>query len=270
MIRIYCDKCEEEVEINPESIYDSEGRNYTKKGYYEIKTDNKFILFNRTDTGFTIENWDKENEEVLLTGRTDWDNFNYHLLMDRTDTGYTIETIGEYNEKNRKQYNIYKDIVNNALGFRIKDDGSIGYRYATHDCNDVDKYGIIEEYSKPHMVKDNEWSNIHIKIKPLGKKMELMIYVNGKLVLVSKELDILNLRGLNDVKEKQQCVPYNISLGGGTQGLLEAIYPDYYNQPQFIMPLERDFCGTFIGDIKSLKLYYGFLDYLTIKDYLSI
>lgn len=260
---------EEEVEIVPDKIYDSEGRNYTKKGYIEIKTDNKFILFNKTKTGFTVDNWDEETKEVLLTGRTDWDNYNYHMLMNRTKTGHTVNTINEYNESNRRKYNIYKDIINNALGFRIKDDGSIGYRYATYDCENEEKYGIIEEYSKPDMVKDNEWTNIHIKITPLGKKMKLMVYAGGKLVLISKELDKLDLRGLNDVNEKQECVPYNISLGGGTQGLLEAIYPDYYNQPQFIMPLERDFCGTFLGDIKSFKMYCGFLDYLSIKDYLS-
>ena len=98
--------------------------------------------------------------------------------------------------------------------------------------------------------------------------MKIMIYVNGNLVLISKELVKLNLRGLNDNNEKQEGVPYNISLGGGTQGLLEAIYPDYYNQPQFIMPLERDFCGTFLGDIKGMKIIYGFLDYLLIKNYL--
>lgn len=260
---------EEEVEINPEQITDSEGRNYTKKGYYEIKTDNKFLLFNRTKTGFTVNDW-VEGAEVTLTGRTDWDNYNYYLLMDRTKNGYNVNTINDYNEKNRRSYNIYKDIVNNALGFRIKEDGSIGYRYATYDCENEDKYGIIEEYSLPNIVKDNEWSKIHIKIKPIDncKKMQLYFYVNGYLKLISKELTMINLKPLNDVKEKQECVPYNISLGGGTQGLLEVIYPDYYNQPQFILPLERDFCGTFIGDIKSLKIYNGFLDNLTIKNYL--
>jgi hypothetical protein len=259
---------EEEVEINPDEIYNSEGETYTKKGYYQIKTDNKFILFNRTETGFTVNNWDRENEEVILTGRTDWDNYNYHLLMNRTATGYTVNNINKYNEENRRKYNIYKDIVNNALGFRIKEDGSIGYRYATYDCENDDKYGVIEEYSRPNMVKDNEWSKIHIKIKPIDSKMVIMVYVNGNLVLISKELSKLELRGLDDSNKKQEGVPYNISLGGGTQGLLEAIYPDYYNQPQFILPLERDFCGTFLGDIKDMKIICGFLDYFLIKNYL--
>ena len=260
---------EKEIEININDITTDEGHEYTKKGYYEIKTDNKFILFNRTKTGFTAENW-VEGDIVTLTGRTDWDDYNYHILMNRTKTGYTINDVNSLHEKNKKEYNIYKDIVDNALGFRIKDDGSIGYRYGTVDCESEEKYGIVEEYSYPNKIKKDEWNNIHIKIVPLNpKKMRIKIYVNGRLILISKELNILNLRHLNDVSQKQEGVPYNISLGGGTQGCLEAIYPDYYNQPQFILPLERDFCGTFIGDIKTFKMYNGFLNYLIIKDYLS-
>ena len=69
--------------------------------------------------------------------------------------------------------------------------------------------------------------------------------------------------------EKQETVPYNISLGGGSLGLLETILPNYYAISDYILPIERDFCGTFMGDIKSFKMYGGFINYSTIVNYLS-
>ena len=94
----------------------------------------------------------------------------------------------------------------------------------------------------------------------------MYIYVNGNLVLVSKELPEFRFRELDDAKEKQETVPFNISLGGGTQGLAEGIWLNYFEKPDYRFPLERDFCGTFIGDIKSFKFYNCFLDYNSIND----
>ncbi len=96
-----------------------------------------------------------------------------------------------------------------------------------------------------------------------------MIYENGFLIFISKELLAFNFKDLDDDYTKQEGVPYNISLGGGTIGLLETILPDYYKTPEYILPLERDFCGTFLGDIKCFKIYNGMIDYSTIKNYLS-
>ena len=95
--------------------------------------------------------------------------------------------------------------------------------------------------------------------------MKLYFYVNGFLVFISKELDEFNFRELNDTYQKQEGVPYSISLGGGTQGLLESILPDYYNTPDYIFPIEKDFCGTFLGDIKSFKIIDGNVNFFTIK-----
>ena len=81
--------------------------------------------------------------------------------------------------------------------------------------------------------------------------MKLFIYVNGYLKMVSRELPKLSLRSLNDTPERQEGVPYSISIGGGTQGLCERIYLDYYELPKYILPLEKYFAGTFIGDIKE-------------------
>ena len=99
--------------------------------------------------------------------------------------------------------------------------------------------------------------------------MKILFYVNGYLIFISKELPLFDFKNIDDVQEKQECVPYNISLGGGTLGLLETILPNYYAISDYILPIEQDFCGTFMGDIKSFKMYEGFIDYSSILNYLS-
>ena len=76
-----------------------------------------------------------------------------------------------------------------------------------------------------------------------------------KLKYITSELPKLNLHDLDEIKEKQEGVAYNISVGGGTQGLAETIMPDYMYNPTRTFPIEENFSGTFIGDIKSFKLY---------------
>ena len=245
----------------------------------EIVTDNKFLLFDRTPSGFTVNNWE-EGTKLVLTRRQQWPNANYFLLMNRTCTGYTVDTIQNYNESNEYDYNIHKDIRGNVFALRIKEDGSIGYRYGVFDCENENRYSVIEEYSKPGMVKNDEWNSINVRFSMISgyrnecddrkRKMKIYIYVNGFLVFVSKNIDAFTFKHLDkDDSSKQETVPYNISLGGGTLGLLETILPNYYAISDYILPIERDFCGTFIGDIKSFKMYGGFVNYSTIRNYLS-
>ena len=275
--------------IEEEKLKNSIGNLFTKKGYYEIETDNKFLMFDRTPLGLTVNDWE-EGIKVTLTGRNDWGNINYFPIMNRTKTGYTVNDIYKYQEENSIPYNIYKDIKNNAFALRVTEDGAIGYRYAVLDCNSEDEqhYTVKEEYSKPGIIKNNEWNNIVVKITILNptfiyrkdgslcpdpnkgkRKMKLFFFVNGYLVFISKELDEFNFRELNDEKLKQETVPYNISLGGGTQGLLESILPDYYKSMEYIFPIEKSFCGTFLGDIKLFKIFDGKINFPTIKDCLN-
>ena len=273
-----------ELEIKAENITTSTGYNLIKKGYYEIETDNKFLIFDHTKYGFTTLNWDDSFGKIILYGRNDWGNINLFPLMNRTKTGWTTDTIHEYYEQNTKQYDIYKDIRNNVFALRITDDGAIGYKYGILDCvsgDELTHYSVNEEYSKPGMIKNDVWNDIVVKIRIINptrfkcdpykgkRKMRIYIYVNGYLKLISKEMDEFNFKALDDVYQKQEAVPYNISIGGGSQGLLETIYPDFYNRPEYIFPIERDFAGTFIGDIKTFKIYNGSMRYLTIRNYLS-
>ena len=96
--------------------------------------------------------------------------------------------------------------------------------------------------------------------------MKLYFYVNSNLVLISRELPEFRFRALDDISEKQEGVPYNISIGGGTQGLVDGIWlkdiivsEDYY-------PLMKDFGGSFIGDVKSFKFYNCLRNYPDIHN----
>ena len=226
------------------------------EGYHEIKTNNKYLFFNNTKDGFNVNNWD-ENNQVILTATTR-ENINMFLLLNNGKTGYTVENIDEYlNSKKNKDIlkEISKDITENALAFRIKKDGSIGYRYIINDTSCEKPYKIIEEYSLPNIISNNVWNDVDVKIKKINsKKMVLYIYINKLLKFISKELPILNLRKLNDIDEKQEGVPFNISIGGGTMGLCDSISWDYNHPFKYVLPLEENFAGTFIGDIKHFKI----------------
>ena len=271
------DYYEADIEIIDSKVITSNGVPVEDDGYYEIKTDNKFLFFNRTKYGFTTANWD-EDTIVILTGSTnDLRTGNLFLLMDRTCSGYTVETIDEY-YKNKKLFNITADTTNNAFALKYNEDGSIGYRYFIHDCSSESRYSVLEESSLPGIVKKNEWNTINIKFsilngsidkcgKPVGeRKMRLFFYVNGMLKFISKELPEFDFRQLNTVAEKQEGVPFNISVGGGTQGLCDSVWLDYDRAFEKILPIEENFAGTFIGDVKSFKFYTCKLQSSQIKN----
>ena len=257
----------EDISIDPSmELTTSGGHDVWQPNVVEIRSDNKFLMFDRTKDGMTADKWE-EGTEVVLSDIRIPDMENYFLLFDRTDDGYTASTISSLIERKGKEYDISTDIYANAIGFRVDDDGSIGYKLSVMDCDSDDNLGVIEEYTHPDIVKYGEWATVAINIVPVGaatdecadsvsgKKMRIVIYVNGRIRLVSKELPILDLRPLNDTCDKQEGVPFNISIGGGTQGLCDVIYPDFMSLPEDVLPLEKNFGGTFIGYIRGMRVH---------------
>ena len=179
------------------------------------------------------------------------------------------------------------DVIDNALGFRIKDDGSIGYRLLTYtgQCitaetgqrTYVSGVTVEEGYSQPNMVSPNEWSYIVIRFvmdfksdcdlkdaKP--RKGKLMFYVNGKLKYVVNEFDEFIARRLNEYKDKQIGVPFNFSLGGGSQGLIDSQTFDGLDPNDRNLLIEQNFAGTFIGGISQFKFNICDLSYTDIQN----
>jgi len=260
------DYIEAELDISDFEYETNNGFKLSEANQYYFYTDNKFLFFNRTSTGKTVHNW-VDGTQFMYYGRKSKFNGNLFILMNRTKTGYTVNDIDTLRNQSANEYNPYNDIYNNALAFRITDNGEIGYRMLTVDCDKEgrDKTSIIEGYSFENVIPYCEWVTVTVRMMCILGKMKLMFYVNGKLVYVTRELPMIDLKALNDLYEKQEGVPYNISLGGGTQGLAETILQNYMLNPTRVYPLEKSFAGTFIGYISSFKIYNCFMEQMIIE-----
>ena len=257
------DYIENEVDISQFEFETKDGFQLKISGYEYFDTDNKFLFFNRTKDGFTTKTWD-DNDKIRFVDIKNTFNDNLFLIMNRTKDGYTTKTIELYREQFKAKYDVNKDLFNNALAFRVTDDGRIGYRYLTFECGE----GMVikEGYSKPNIIMNGKWYTINVKIKFYQTTMKLFFYINGALLYITNELPKIMLRTLNDLFEKQEGVPYNISIGGGTQGLCETVLPNYMLTPYRTYPLEKYFAGTFIGYIKSFKIYNCDIEHFIIKN----
>ena len=254
------------------------------KQYTKIVTDNKFLLFHRACDGYNVSNW-VEDESPLVEYVIPKNGFNGNLFlyMNRTCTGYTVDTIDKLKEEYREKYDIYADLYNNALAFIITENGSIGYKYYTKDCSisGDDKTYIKEGYSFDGVIEKDKWYSIHVKVLKRNENMQLMFYVNGKLKYVTDEMPMIDLRKLNEDDEKQELVPFNISIGGGTQGLCDVVYYNFMKTYDIEHALEKEFCGSFNGQILNfrwfnceaesiniLQNYLYDLNTLSVKNYL--
>lgn len=254
---------EPELEIEDFKYETKDGFLLKVSNQWYFETDNKFLMFDRTCNGFTTKNY-HEGDRIRYVGVKNNFKENLFLVMNRTCTGMTTNDIEKVRNESVIKYDVLKDLYNNALAFRITDDGRVGYRYLVQDCENDLGYRILEGYSCEGIVKENEITIINVRIKGFYKTMVLEFYVNGKLKFITKEMPKLNLRKLDDLYEKQELVPYNISLGGGSQGLIETVLPDYMHTPTEIYPIEENFAGTFIGYLYAFRFYTCNLNFFEI------
>lgn len=192
------------------------------------------------------------------------------------------------------------DIVDNIIGFRIKSDGSIGYRKlsfsgqcsgSTIECcrtsggTYVTGYTIEESYSVSGTVPTNQWSHVVVRYdadymipeenldcpcSPLNPQYcprpgELSFYINGYLKYRVRVVKEVIPRGVNDWPEKQLGVPYTMSLGGGTQGLIESTTFNGPDPSDFDLPIQENFAGSFIGGISKFRFYSEPLDVTELR-----
>jgi len=161
------------------------------------------------------------------------------------------------------------DVIDNAIGFRIKDDGSIGYRMltVTGTCSGdtyISGITVDEQYSASGTVRYSAWTSVMIryttdllsdcdlKIKP-KRKGKLMFYINGRLKFVVNNFSEFIAKRLEEHMEKQVGVPFNISIGGGSQGLVETQTFDGIDVRDLGLYIEQNFAGSFYGGISTFK-----------------
>lgn len=243
-------------------------RNAYENGISKVSEENGDVYI--TDDYFEGDNkWECDENVAVETSAKKYSK-NLFTVFSRSCEGETVYTFDEDSYKVEPKYNVFKDLWNNALSFFVSDDNRVGYRYLVKDCDSENprcSYKIESETSKEGNVPYSEWTTIHVRILPFGKeKMRLLFYVDGRLVLYSKELPKLDLRELSDLPEKQEGVPFNISVGGGTQGLADVVYEDFRTYHLLDYPLQREFGGSFVGYMKSFRFYECSLNHTLINN----
>lgn len=74
---------EPELDISDFEYYTDNGFNLAEANWYYFYTDNKFMMFDRTRNGMTVENW-IDGTEFMYYGRNNNFKGNLFLLMNRT------------------------------------------------------------------------------------------------------------------------------------------------------------------------------------------
>ncbi len=269
---------------------------YTNQlNYYE--TDNKFLTFNRTISGNTVDDIKHEEiaeyikptdtAEVEIPFKQIIETDNKHLYYNRTSSGSTVENIKENPATYSDEIFMDDDFIANGIAFRING-SKIGYKILARYCpesgedalfdeesDNTPTFKLIEDYSKEGVIKDGKKQHIFIRYiaNEEGKcltylnaprQMKVMIYVDGLLVLSSKWFEEPIFRPLyNEIGDKQETVPFNLTIGGGTLGLSESIFT-LNGLDRKIFPIEENFCGSFMGDIYRFRMHDNPTDFTKI------
>jgi hypothetical protein len=139
-------------------------------------------------------------------------------------------------------------------------------------------YTSAHDPKKPAQIEQVQLNDKWALEKPL-REGRLRIYINGKIFHTIENFEEIIPRGLNTDKERQVGVPFNISWGGGTQGLRENLtfssttlpYGPYIQDPENFpvndltgttfngldnhILIEQNFAGTFEGAISQFRMY---------------
>ncbi len=219
--------CTDKLQLN--DIYpDNKGIFY----FWGLRAENKFCAFSPFAELKTCEGLSLAPKITEIPFEPDINPFLYY-------TRRTAHCLPEPNST-AELIDCCDGIINNALAFRATDDGEIGLRLmtTTGECMLVGESimfsgnPVVEEfYSKQNIIKKDKWYHVTYRFEPyerhhcIGYRVSagvLSVFVDGFLKLKIDGFPEFIPYELNEIPEKQLGVPFNISLGGGTQGLLES------------------------------------------------
>lgn len=208
--------------------------------YWGARAENKFCNFfpeemgKETCTGVPLS----PEYTISISGGTEEDK-NSFLYWD------SKRACKDLNEKEVASFeDCCSNLTDNAFGLRITDDGELNIRYLTTSGECIlssgspipsySGYTIVENiYSDKGIINDNEWHLITLRFdyyckgnecsKCRNSKGKLSIFVDGFLKMTVHNFKTFIPYPLDEHRDKQLSVPYNISVGGGTQGLLESL-----------------------------------------------
>lgn len=139
------DEIPKNIEID--NLTTDNGISINDNNYKLIETDNKFLTYNRTKNGLKVSDKNSEKRVIKVISRNDDNKF---LTYNRTKNGLKVSDKNAIVDDNEK----LKDNINNQIGFRITNEGKIGYRLLSFSCDEY--YEVNEEYTKYSVVEDNK------------------------------------------------------------------------------------------------------------------
>jgi hypothetical protein len=219
--------------------------------FYKLEDYNYELLPNRFKNGITIESTLFLNEDsfgIFYTmGVRSEDKYNSEFIgeeglkssEDNYLTSYIDESRTKINfrlpEENKEFVKTIKNqadnLKNNLYSFEITDDKRIGYRL-------INNFGRVEYRTSNKILDTTGFTTIHLVFTPylivdddcnMSKKQQygdLNIYVNHRFFEKFIDFPEFNFSKINNHKEKQIGVPYNISFGGGSFGLKNSWHYD--------------------------------------------
>lgn len=157
------------------------------------------------------------------------------------------------------------NIKNNAIAFEITAERKIEIKF-------INESGSINHITSPNIIKKLGWTIINIVFKPYSeinkfddrRKGDLIIYINGRKFWKITDFNEFYFTEINNDKEKQIGVPYNISWGGGSFGLKHSYH--FFNDTivkdttKDNLTIEKYFNSSYLGNIQKLRVYDRALD----------
>ena len=131
---------------------------------------------------------------------------------------------------------------------------------------------ITENYSQVHQKKEIIFTKKWTDDRWL-RTGTLTIFVNGRPVFIDNDFEEIIPRRLNTDPPKQVGVPYNMSWGGGSQGLIENLTfmsgctggsagprartcrPYTQDNTDLNLLIQQNFAGTWDGGISQMRYY---------------
>lgn len=196
---------------------------------------------------------------------------NYLISYDENQVKYSAFSQPEYADVTILDSVVQlNNIGDNIISFEITNDKKIKYKYLNTDGNLTQNespnnitttgWTIVDIVFKPYDIIDNYDSSIYLCYP--RRKGDLIFYINGRIFWKIKDFDEFYFKGLNNDKEKQLGVPYNISWGGGSFGLKHSWHYNNFNINDIIQDstknnlfVEKYFNSAYIGNIQKLRIY---------------
>ena len=171
-------------------------------------------------------------------------------------------------QKESPQINNLKD---NLIVFELTSDKKLKYKY-------IDGDGNLQFNSSSQAITRTGWTQIDIVFRPdseiedydssnyqcpAQRNGKLLCYINGRLFWSVNNFTEWFSRPINNDREKQLGVPFNIGWGGGSFGLKHSWHFTSGTTPSTLIQdtrkndlfIEQYFNSSFIGNIQKLRIY---------------